>query len=83
MAFMEVLAKIIKTINKGDCCGSSVIDLLYEKVQRISTDPEVQTQTLTEFFTQLRAQKTFVNTQQDLFEALEQFLSTTLRTAEV
>jgi gamma-tubulin complex component 2 len=42
MAFMEVLAKIIKTINKGDCCGSSVIDLLYEKVQSYSGDQKLQ-----------------------------------------
>ena len=56
---------------------------LYEKVQRISPDTEVQTKTLTDFFTQLRAQKTFVNTQQDLFEALEEFLATSLQAAEV
>jgi gamma-tubulin complex component 2 len=42
MGFMDVLAKIIKTINKGDCCGSSVIDLLFEKVQSYSGDLKLQ-----------------------------------------
>ena len=42
MAFMDALAKIIKVINKGDCCGSAVIGLLYEKVQSFAGDPKLQ-----------------------------------------
>lgn len=66
MGFMEILASIIKVINKveklkqkklfknclfiknnknlkkGDCCGSGVINILYEKVLIYSGDPKLQ-----------------------------------------
>ncbi|RMZ99511.1 gamma-tubulin complex component [Brachionus plicatilis] len=42
MGFMDILASIIKVINKGDCCGSAVIDILYEKVLAYSGDPKLQ-----------------------------------------
>ena len=42
MGFMEILASIIKVINKGDCCGSAIINLLFEKVLAYSGDPKMQ-----------------------------------------
>ena len=39
---MDLLASIIKSINKGDQCGSSIIDLLYDKVLAYSGDPKLQ-----------------------------------------
>jgi gamma-tubulin complex component 2 len=42
MGFMDILALIIRIINKGDCCGSSVINLLFEKVLSHSGDPKLQ-----------------------------------------
>ena len=42
MNYMEVIASIVKVIDKGKCKGSSVLDLLYEKIKDYSGDQKIQ-----------------------------------------
>ena len=42
MSFMEILALIIKSINKSDLCGSAIMNLLFEKVLAYSGDAKLQ-----------------------------------------
>lgn len=42
MGFMDILAVIIKNINKGDLCGSAILNLLFDKVLMYSGDAKNQ-----------------------------------------